>query len=93
MRMFSFAGDTVLDPFMGTGTTLLASAGCGRNGIGVEIEPAYVRLSKERIERELAAIFRPATPVDHLSQEAAPPPLGFAMGAVCSAAGHRAIAP
>ena len=50
---------------------LKASARCGRNAIGVEIEPAYVRLSKERIERELAAIFRPATPVNHLSQEAA----------------------
>jgi site-specific DNA-methyltransferase (adenine-specific) len=59
-RMFSFVGDIVLDPFMGTGTTLLASARCGRNGIGVEIEPAYVRLSKERIERELTTYFRPA---------------------------------
>jgi site-specific DNA-methyltransferase (adenine-specific) len=62
VRMFSFAGDTVLDPFMGTGTTLLASAHCGRNAIGVEIEPAYVTMSKERIERDLGAIFRPATP-------------------------------
>jgi len=62
VRMFSFAGDTVLDPFMGTGTTLLASARCGRNAIGVEIEPAYVTMSKERIERDLGAIFRPATP-------------------------------
>jgi site-specific DNA-methyltransferase (adenine-specific) len=62
VRMFSFTGDTVLDPFMGTGTTLLASARCGRNAIGVEIEPAYVTMSKERIERDLGAIFRPATP-------------------------------
>jgi len=60
VRMFSFAGDTVLDPFMGTGTTLLASARCGRNAIGVEIEPAYVTMSKERIERELTMCFRPA---------------------------------
>ena len=60
--MFSFAGDTVLDPFMGTGTTLLASARCGRNAIGVDIEPAYVMMSKERIERELTTCFRPATP-------------------------------
>jgi len=61
-RMFSFAGNTVLDPFMGTGTTLLASARCGRNAIGVEIEPAYVTMSKESFEKALAAIFRPATP-------------------------------
>jgi site-specific DNA-methyltransferase (adenine-specific) len=58
VRMFSFAGDTVLDPFMGTGTTLLASARCGRNAIGVEIEPAYVMMSKERIERQLRTCFR-----------------------------------
>jgi len=62
VRMFSFAGDTVLDPFMGTGTTLLASARCGRNAIGVEIEPAYVMMSKERIEKELGIVFRPARP-------------------------------
>ena len=58
VRMFSFTGDTVLDPFMGTGTTLLASARCGRNAIGVEIEPAYARMAKERIERELTTCFR-----------------------------------
>ncbi len=38
VRMFSFVGDTVLDPFMGLGTTLVASARCGRNSIGVETE-------------------------------------------------------
>jgi hypothetical protein len=59
--MFSFAGDTVLEPFMGTATTLLACAGCGRNAIGVEIEPAYVTMAKERIERQLTMCFRPAT--------------------------------
>jgi len=57
VRMFSFAEDTVLDPFMGTGTTLLASARCGRNSIGVEIEPSYVKMAKERLERELANLF------------------------------------
>jgi site-specific DNA-methyltransferase (adenine-specific) len=57
VRMFSFAGDKVLDPFMGTATTLLASARCGRNSIGVEIEPAYVKMAKERLERELASLF------------------------------------
>ena len=67
VRMFSFAGDTVFDPFMGTATTLVASARCGRNAIGVEIEPAYVRISKERIERELATLFRPATPANIMS--------------------------
>ena len=89
VRMFSFTGDTVLDPFMGTGTTLVASARCGRNGIGVEIEPAYARMSKERIERQLTAIFRRAAPANHLGREAAPPPGRFAMGAACGPARRR----
>jgi DNA modification methylase len=50
VRMFSFVGDTVLDPFMGTGTTSLAAAKWGRNSIGVEIEPAYIRIARERID-------------------------------------------
>jgi site-specific DNA-methyltransferase (adenine-specific) len=49
VRMFSFAGDTVLDPFVGTGTTLVAAAAAGRNAIGVEIDPAYARLARERL--------------------------------------------
>lgn len=52
VRMFSFVGDTVLDPFVGTGTTLLAGALWGRNGIGVEIDPTYTALARERLERE-----------------------------------------
>ena len=41
IRMFSFVGDTVLDPFMGTGTTSIAAARIGRNSVGVEVEPTY----------------------------------------------------
>jgi site-specific DNA-methyltransferase (adenine-specific) len=51
VRMFSFVGDTVLDPFMGTGTTLLAAAKCGRNSIGVEIDPSYVKMAKAKLEK------------------------------------------
>jgi modification methylase len=40
VRMFSIVGDTVLDPFAGTGTTLWAAARCGRDAIGVEWDPA-----------------------------------------------------
>lgn len=50
VRMFSFVGDTVLDPFMGTGTTLLAAAHCGRNGIGIDVEESYVSKVKDRLE-------------------------------------------
>jgi DNA modification methylase len=55
--MFSFVGDTVLDPFMGTGTTLLAAAKCGRSSIGVEIDPSYVKMAKARLEKELSTLF------------------------------------
>lgn len=52
VRMFSFVGDTVLDPFMGTGTTSLAAANCGRNSIGVEVDPEYFDMAARRIERD-----------------------------------------
>jgi modification methylase len=52
VRMFSFAGDTVIDPFMGLGTTLVAAARCGRNGIGIEIDPSYFAKAKSRIETQ-----------------------------------------
>ena len=57
VRMFSFTGDTVLDPFMGTGTTLVAASYCGRNGIGVEIEDSYVHLARKRLESETEGLF------------------------------------
>jgi len=37
--MFSFVGDTVLDPFCGTGTTMIAAMGTDRSSIGIEIDP------------------------------------------------------
>ena len=52
IRMFSFAGDTVLDPFLGTGSTAVAAIRTGRNSIGNEIEPKYLKLAKTRIVTE-----------------------------------------
>jgi len=48
IRMFSFAGDTVLDPFGGTGTTGMAALEVGRHSVSVEIEPGYVDLIERR---------------------------------------------
>lgn len=42
IQMFSFAGETVLDPFAGTGTTIIAAEKFGRNGIGIELNPAFI---------------------------------------------------
>lgn len=52
VRMFSFVGDTVLDPFIGTGTTMLAAMKCGRNSIGVEIDPKYFEKTSARLIHE-----------------------------------------
>lgn len=51
IRMFSFAGDTVLDPFVGTGSTSVAAINCGRSSIGIDIEPRYLRIAYARIRR------------------------------------------
>jgi modification methylase len=50
IRMFSFVGDTVLDPFLGTGTTTLAAMHFGRNSIGYEIIPTYAKAAKRRVD-------------------------------------------
>jgi DNA modification methylase len=49
IRLFSFAGDTVLDPFVGTGTTCVAALNTGRNSIGVEIERKYFKMAERRL--------------------------------------------
>ena len=49
VRMFSFVGDTVLDPFMGTATTNVAAENWGRNSIGVEVDPHYFSLGRKRL--------------------------------------------
>jgi DNA modification methylase len=49
IKMFSFAGDVVLDPFAGSGSTAIAAIAAGRNSINFEIEPAYVEIAAEKI--------------------------------------------
>jgi site-specific DNA-methyltransferase (adenine-specific) len=55
IRMFSFSGDTVVDPFAGTGSTALAALETGRNSISVEIEPRYVEMIEERLRKSKLA--------------------------------------
>src|SRR6267154_3114642 len=57
IRMFSFVGDTVLDPFMGTGTTALAASKCGRNSVNFEIDSSYFDFAAARLQRELSTLF------------------------------------
>jgi len=51
MKLFSFVGDTVLDPFLGSGTTLIACLETNRAGIGVEINRNYCELAVRRLQR------------------------------------------
>jgi DNA modification methylase len=53
IRMFSFAGDTVLDPFAGSGSTAVAAIRAGRNSISVEIEEEYLNAATRRAAHEI----------------------------------------
>lgn len=55
--MFSFTGDTVLDPFCGSGTTMVASLKNGRNSIGIEIDRQYCRMAAKRLKTESSGLF------------------------------------
>jgi site-specific DNA-methyltransferase (adenine-specific) len=52
IRTFSFAGDRVLDPFAGSGSTAVAAIRAGRNSISVEIEKEYLKAMTARIQAE-----------------------------------------
>jgi site-specific DNA-methyltransferase (adenine-specific) len=52
IQLFSFVGDTVLDPFLGSGTTLVASYLNDRNGIGIDIDSHYCQIALKRLKNE-----------------------------------------
>ncbi len=54
IKLFSFAGDTVLDHFAGTGSTALAALSAGRKSLGIEVEPAYLRIAQARLQKATA---------------------------------------
>jgi len=72
IRMFSLEGDTVLDPFAGTGTTLLAAQGCGRNAIGVERDTDIFRALVDR-GRPLGWVTDPASGEGPVARDGRPP--------------------
>jgi site-specific DNA-methyltransferase (adenine-specific) len=59
VRLYTFEGDTILDPFMGSGTTALAAVQCRRRFVGYEIDPHYISICMDRLsgltDRSLSA--------------------------------------
>ncbi len=72
VRMFSFVGDTVLDPFTGTGTTNVAAARWGRNSIGVEVDIHYWKNACDRFYRDTHSLFGKAT-LHEIGRKGGPP--------------------
>jgi len=60
IKMFSFAGDTILDPFLGSGTTSLAARNLERNSIGYEINPEFLPVIKEKLGIRQGMIYEEA---------------------------------
>ncbi|MFZ1898515.1 DNA-methyltransferase [Methanoregula sp.] len=59
IRMFSFVGDTVLDPFVGTGSTIIAAAAIGRNSIGIEVDSSYLEYAYQKITKHGIEVEKP----------------------------------
>jgi site-specific DNA-methyltransferase (adenine-specific) len=56
--LYTYKGDIVLDPFMGSGSTLVAAARRGRVGVGYDLDPEYVALADRRVEAEYERLSR-----------------------------------
>jgi DNA modification methylase len=52
VRLLSYRGDVILDPFLGSGTTAVAALNAGRHYVGYEVNPEYISLAEQRIARE-----------------------------------------
>jgi site-specific DNA-methyltransferase (adenine-specific) len=82
IRMFSFAGDTVLDPFLGSGTTSLAAKNLGRNSVGYEINEEFLPVIRQKLGLAQKGLFgedvfevvkQPKVPVDFAREIEAQP--------------------
>jgi DNA modification methylase len=72
VRMFSFVGDTVLDPFMGTGSTNLACARWGRNSVGIELDSKYFDIARQRLADHGADLYFSSTVRTRVQEHARP---------------------
>lgn len=61
VEFFTKRGQTVLDPMVGTGSTLIACLRSGRNGVGIELNPKYAQIAGRLIQEEQASLGAPAS--------------------------------
>jgi DNA modification methylase len=54
IRLYTFENDLVLDPFVGSGSALVAAARLGRRYVGYDLDPSYIEISRRRVEESLA---------------------------------------
>ncbi len=74
IRLYTYKDDLVLDPFLGSGSTVIAAARLGRRGIGYDLDPAYVDIARRRFADETAVVELPGVttgstgrrPADHV---------------------------
>jgi modification methylase len=72
VQMFSFTEDTVIDPFCGTGTTMVAALKTGRNSLGIELDSEYCQMAARRLMEENTSLFSQSTVQIELHNQ--PPP-------------------
>jgi len=56
MKLFSYVDDVVLDPFLGSGSTLVAACRCSRRGIGVDLDTGYCGIALDRVRNETSTV-------------------------------------
>ncbi len=71
IRMFTFVGETVLDPFLGSGTTSLAARNLGRNSIGYEVNPEFLPLILQKVKGDIGSLFQKSS-IDVVQRESHP---------------------
>lgn len=70
IEFFSKAGQTVLDPMAGTGSTLVASLRSGRNSYGLELNPDYAKMGREILKEEAAQLDNPGVEAELITADA-----------------------